>query len=505
MKPFATVLDAGTSTTNHTGSWRTERPRYVHRLPPCNNACPAGENIQEWLSLVEREQYEDAWREMVKNNPFPATMGRICYHPCEKACNRVTMDSAVGINSVERYIGDMALEKKWAFEKPKAQSGKKVLVVGAGPAGLSAAYQLALMGHKVTVTDTMEKAGGTMRYGIPQYRLPRDVLDGEIKRIEALGVVFDLGAKPAQLARLRDSKAYDAIFVATGTPLAKSVEIETSGNARVLDAIAVLKDMETAQKPKLGKRVVVFGGGNTAIDAARTARRLGSEDVTIVYRRTREKMPAHAAEIDEALDEGVKLKTLSVISKIDGETLTLETMALDDKGAPQPTGKKETLKADCVILAVGQETDAAPFEGLDGVAFQNGSLKVDPRMMTGTDGIFAGGDLVASQRTATTAIGQGRKAARSIDAWLKGAELAVATKNDIATPDRLNKWYYAEAKRAERTCVASERRVATFGEVQQGLSSDDALAEARRCLSCGNCFECDNCYSVCPDNAIKKL
>jgi NADPH-dependent glutamate synthase beta subunit-like oxidoreductase len=505
MKPFATVLDAGTSRANRTGSWRAERPIYVNRLPPCNGACPAGENVQKWLGLVEQEKYEDAWRALVKNNPFPATMGRICYHPCESACNRSIVDAPVGINDVERFLGDMALREKWAFVKTKTSSDKKVLVIGAGPAGLSAAYHLALLGHKVTIKEAMKKPGGMLRYGIPQYRLPRQILDAEIERILNLGIVVETETKEPALAGLVVAQAYDAVFLSMGASFAKKASFPSDAQAQVFDAIAVLRDIEGGTKPSFGKHVVVYGGGNTAIDTARTARRLGAEQVTIVYRRTREKMPAHAFEVDEALQEGIQIKFLATIEKAEGKKLTLQKMQLDEKGLPKPTGEKEEMNADCVILATGQEIDKTLFEGFEGIDVVADKIKVDERMMTGRAGIFAGGDAVSSERTATTALGHGKKAARGIDAWLRNAEHAAQIKNDPATADRLNTWYYAEAPRAERRAIELARRVTTFDETQMGLALPEALSEARRCLSCGNCFECGNCYGVCPDNAIKKL
>ncbi|HAX91224.1 MAG TPA: glutamate synthase [Rhodospirillaceae bacterium] len=505
MKPFATVLEVGSSLSNRTGSWRTERPVYVHRLPPCNNACPAGENIQEWLSLVEQEKYEDAWREIVKNNPFPAIMGRVCYHPCENACNRVVLESPVGINSVEQFLGDKAIKEGWAFDKPAKASGKKVLVIGSGPAGLSAAYQLARAGHKVTIKEMLDKTGGMLRFGIPQYRLPRDVLDAEIKRILDLGVELQLNTKESDLAATMEKGGFDAVFLSAGAHIAKLASFPTSDNARVLDAVSVLRDMEGKTKPSLGKRVVVYGGGNTALDVARTAKRLGAETVTIVYRRNREKMPAHAFEVDEALQENIVIKYLSTIKDYQKTTLTLETMALDEKGWPQPTGKTETMEADCVVLALGQDSDLSFLDKVSGLKIANGVLEVDAQMMSGHPGLFAGGDMVPSSRTATVGIGHGKKAARHIDLWLFKQEAPAEVKNEIAGSDRLNTWYYAEAQRTERKMTDGAKRAGTFDEVQSGLSQDEALSEARRCLSCGNCFECDNCYGVCPDNAIKKL
>lgn len=504
MKPFASVLDAGTSLSNHTGSWRTERPVYVHRMPPCNDACPAGENIQEWLSLAQEEKYEGAWREMVRNNPMPATMGRVCYHPCESACNRAAVDCAVGINSVEQFIGDMALREKWAFKGAAKKSGKKILVVGSGPAGLSAAYHLAMAGHQVTLREAQKKPGGMLRYGIPSYRLPRKVLDAEIARILDLGVKLETGKKVADLGGILDDKSFDAVFLSVGAHIAKLTEFPVGPRMRVLDAVTVLRDMEGRDKPKLGKRVVVYGGGNTAIDVARTAKRLGAKDVTIVYRRTREKMPAHDFEIEEALQEGINLKCLVTIKSYKDKIVGLSKMALDAKGFPQPTGKSEKIEADSIVLALGQDSDLGLLNGVAGVAVENGAVAVDDHMMTGRAGLFAGGDMVPSARTVTTGIGHGKKAARNIDAWLRG-EVYESAKPAPATADRLNKVYYDHVEPNKRALIDTGRRTKTFDEVQIGLSDIKALAEARRCLSCGNCFECDNCYGVCPDNAIRKL
>lgn len=504
MKPYATVVNAGTSNTNKTGSWRTERPQYVHRLPPCNKACPAGENIQEWLALTERGDNEGAWREIVKNNPFPAIMGRVCYHPCEGACNRVIVDNPVGINSVELFLGDMALTQKWALPKVGKATGKKILIVGAGPAGLSAAYQMALMGHKVVVREERKKAGGMLRWGIPAYRLPRKILDAEIKRILDLGVTLELGKKVADLKAAMEKESFDAVFLSTGAHLPKLTDIPCDPKAKILDAVAVLRDMEGTDKPKLGKRVVVYGGGNTAMDVARTAKRLGAKDVTIVYRRTREKMPAHSFEVDEALQEGVNIKFLVTIKSYKNKKIVLEKMALDSKGSPQPTGKKESMEADSIVLALGQDAELAYLESMGDMKAAGGFLPVDDRMMTTVTGVFAGGDMIPCDRTATTAIGHGKKAARHIDAWLRQAEYTNA-KPELASSDRLNKWYYEPAPRMEREQLDPIKRAKTFDEVQKGLTAADALTEAKRCLSCGNCFECDNCYGVCPDNAIRKL
>ncbi|HBM90772.1 MAG TPA: glutamate synthase [Rhodospirillaceae bacterium] len=505
MKPFATVLEAGTSLTNKTGSWRIERPSYVNRLPPCNKACPAGENIQEWLSLVEQEKYEDAWREIVKHNPMPAIMGRVCYHPCENACNRVVVDNPVGINSVEQFLGDMAIREGWYFAPAAKSSGKKVLVIGAGPAGLSAAHHLAQLGHKVTIKESQKKAGGMMRYGIPQYRLARKVLDAEIKRIVKQGVDLQLGTKVSDLNVLMKEESFEAVFLSVGAGKARTTPFPTEKDTRVFDAVSVLRDMEGKDKPDLGKRVAVYGGGNAALDVARTAKRLGAKDVTIIYRRNREKMPAHDFEVEEALEEKIEINFLSTIKSYQGKKITLEKMALDKSGFPQPTGKTERMEADCVVLALGQGVDAELFDGVDALKMEKGIIPVDEQMMTAQEGVFAGGDMVSSFRNVTISIGHGKKAARCMDAWLRGQKGASSKKHDLASSDRLNTWYYEKAPRRNRKLADPAQRTDSFDEVIKGLSQTDALSEARRCLSCGNCFECDNCYGVCPDNAIKKL
>ena len=503
--PFAIALDVGSSKANHTGSWRNVRPEYVDRLPPCNAACPAGEDIQGWLFHAESGDYENAWRALTANNPLPAIMGRVCYHPCEGACNRGQVDTAVGINSVERFLGDLAIAKGWQFTPPEVETGKRVLVVGAGPAGLSAAYHLRRAGHTVVLRDAGPMAGGMMRFGIPKYRLPRDVIDAEVARITAMGVTLELNSKVDDIEAAMTADRFDAAFLAVGAHIARRAYIPAAGAAKILDAVSLLRSMEGEAPPLLGRRVVVYGGGNTAIDVARTARRLGAEEAIIVYRRTREKMPAHDFELEEALEEGVSMKWLSTIKNIDGGKLQIEKMALDDKGFPQPTGEFEMLEADSLVLALGQDVDLSLLEEAPGIEIENGVVKVGANMMTGRPGVFAGGDMAPSERTVTVAVGHGKKAARHIDAWLRGAELQATPKHGLASFDRLNTWYYEDAPATVRPMLEAARRIDSFSEVQGGLDETNALYEARRCLSCGNCFECDNCYGVCPDNAVIKL
>ncbi|MCF8150825.1 MAG: NAD(P)-binding protein [Sulfuritalea sp.] len=503
-KPFAITLNPGSSLANHTGSWRTSRPVYLDRLPPCNNQCPAGEDIQGWLFHAESGNYEKAWQHLTRDNPFPAIMGRVCYHSCEDVCNRAKLDAPVGINSVERFLGDEAIKQGWKLAPAAAESGKHVLIVGAGPSGMSAAYHLRRLGHRVTVHDAGPFMGGMMRFGIPKYRLPREVLDAEMQRVVDLGVEVRLNSKVDNiLASMKDGK-FDAAFLAVGAHIGKRAMIPAGDAAKIVDAISVLRSMEGEDKPMLGRRVVVYGGGNTAIDVARTAKRMGAEPI-IVYRRTREKAPAHDFEIEEALQEGIMVKWLSTIKQAGESSITIEKMALDDKGFPQPTGEFETMDADSVVLALGQDVDLGLLNDVPGLEVSDGVVKVGPNMMTGHPGIFAGGDMVPAQRNVTVAIGHGKKAARHIDAWLKSAAYDAPPKHELALFERLNTWYYADAPKTVRPMLDIIRRQSTFDEVQGGLDETNALFEARRCLSCGNCFECDNCYGVCPDNAVIKL
>jgi NADPH-dependent glutamate synthase beta subunit-like oxidoreductase len=488
------------------GPVRQRRPVYVDLLPPCNTGCPAGENIQAWLAHAEVGHYELAWRQLIADNPLAAIHGRVCYHPCETACNRASLDSAVSIHAVERFLGDLAREREWAFDPPPAGSGKRVLVIGAGPSGLSAAYHLARLGHEVEVRDAGDLPGGMMRYGIPSYRLPRDVLDAELDRIAGLGVRFTTGHRVGDLAAERAEGRFDAVFTAVGAHLSKRVDIPAKDAGRIVDALSFLHSVARGEQPVIGRRVAVYGGGNTAMDAARVARRLGANDALIVYRRTREQMPAHEQEAQDAEREGVRINWLRTITAFDGPELTIEAMELDEHGFPQPTGRFEKLAADTVILALGQETDTAFLRQVPGVEFsRDGTVEVSASMMTGCPGVFAGGDMVPAERTVTVGVGHGKKAARHIDAWLRDTAPAAAAKHAPVTFDMLNLWYFGDAAPRQQAEAEPEQRVSGFGEVVGGLSEAEATYEARRCLSCGNCCECDGCLGACPEDAVIKL
>jgi len=506
MRPDMTSLPDLAHERPLAGPVRDQRPVYVDLLPPCNAGCPAGENIQAWLAHAETGRHEQAWRQLVADNPMPAIHGRVCYHPCESACNRASLDSAVSIHAVERFLGDLALDREWLFDRPPASTGKRVLVIGAGPSGLSAAYHLARLGHEVEIRDAGEQPGGMMRYGIPAYRLPRDVLDCEIARIAQLGVRMTRRHRVQDLDAERRDGGFDAAFVAVGAHLSKRVDIPAKDAGRIVDALSFLRSVASGERPVIGRRVAVYGGGNTAMDAARTARRLGANDALIVYRRTRAQMPAHEEEAQEAEREGVTINWLRTITAFEGPELTVEAMELDENGFPRPTGRFETLAADTVILALGQDTDTAFLRSVPGVEFaRDGTVQVSPTMMTGCPGVFAGGDMVPAERTVTVGVGHGKKAARNIDAWLRGGPQHRAAKHPPVTFEDLNLWYFGDAARRQQPEARPEQRVEGFGEVLGGLTERAAVYEAQRCLSCGNCCECDGCLGACPEDAVIKL
>ena len=488
-----------------TGALRSQIPQYIDYLPPCNNACPAGENIQAWLGLAQEGRYAEAWQKLVEENPLPAVHGRVCYHPCEDHCNRTFMDTPVSIHSIERFLGDKALEEGWEIEMNVPLSGKKVLIVGGGPSGISAAYHLRRAGHEVEIREAGPILGGMMHFGIPPYRLPRNILDTEIQRIVNLGIKVTLNHKVENLLAEKEAGAFDAVFVAVGAHLSKKVDIPSRDAGQILDALTFLKDTETGNAPKLGRKVAIYGGGNTAMDAARVAKRLGYEPL-IIYRRDREHMPAHSFEADEALAEGVKINWLRTIKEINEQEIKVEVMEVNAEGKPVGTGQFETLEADALILALGQDSDISFLQNISDISFdQDGRVVVGPDMMTGAKGVFAGGDMVPSERTVTVAVGHGKKAARHIDAFLRNTTYQKAPKHPVVGFERLHIWYKTFAPQSPQPQVPEEVRVQDFREVLGGLSEAAARFEAQRCLSCGNCFECDGCYGACPEDAVIKL
>lgn len=488
-----------------TGPVRTKFPIWTNTLPPCNHACPTGSNVQAWLSLAQEKNYQEAFQELIKNNPMPAIHGRVCYHPCETACNRGQVDQSVSIHAVERFLGDSALEQNWPVRNLSEPSGKRVLIIGGGPSGLAAAYHLKLAGHDVEIHESGPKAGGMMRFGIPAYRLPRQILDGEIKRIENMGIKLVVDHSVTDLMAEKEQGKFDAVFIAIGAHIGNAVAIPSDDSSKIVDAVTYLRGIELGEAPKLGQRVVVYGGGNTAMDAARTARRFGAE-VKVVYRRDRDHKPAHDFECVEAMEEGVEFHWLRTIDKVDGTTFTLEKMALNEDGRPQATGEFETIEADSLILALGQNIDTKLTEAIPGVEYKkDGTVIVNDQMMTGFTGLFAGGDMVPSERTVTTAVGHGKKAARHIDAYLRGLSYKKEEKSPKVGYDKLHLWYKTNADKSEQPSISLKQRSNSFDEVLGGLGEQVVYYEAQRCYSCGNCFECNGCFGACPQDAVIRL
>ena len=488
-----------------TDATRWQRAAYVDLLPPCNNACPAGLNIQAWLSLAQGGRYEEAWRKYMEDNPLPAIHGRACYHPCESACNRQFLDQPVAIHSLDRFLGDLAIEKGWTIAAG-APTGKRVLVVGAGPAGLSCAYHLRRLGHEVEIRDGSGEPGGMMRYGIPAYRLPRDGVGKEIARIEAMGVKILRNHRVTDVLAEKAQGGFDAVFLAIGTQIANHLNVPAMDGGKMIDAISLLEQVEKRRAPALGRVVGIVGGGNTAMDAARVAKRLGAQEAVLIFRFDKAHMEAHPYEAKEAFAEGVKIKWLSTVRQFGQDDVLVERMEMapDGKGAVG-TGQFEKLKADSLVLAVGQHSDVEFLKTVPGIRIGRGDvIEVDASLSTGHPGIFAGGDLIGGARTMTTAVGHGKKAARNIDAFLRGEIYVKPPKHPIVPFESLNLPVFLDAARQEAAEVPAAQRKG-FEEVAHGLTEPEARYEASRCLSCGNCFECDNCYAACPEQAIVKL
>ncbi|MEO1017416.1 MAG: NAD(P)-binding protein [Pseudomonadota bacterium] len=486
------------------GPVRWQHPSWVDHLPPCNQACPAGEDIQGWLAFARDGEFEAAWRKLVEDNPLPGAHGRACYHPCETHCNRKDLDEPVAIHVVERFLGDLAVENGWSVTAGP-DTGKRVLIVGAGPAGLSCAWHLRRLGHAVEIRDAMAEPGGMLHYGIPAYRLPRPELLEEIKRIEALGVTFVMNTRVDDVVGDMDAGAFDACFIAIGTHAGNHLDIPAVDGRQMVDAVTMLEQVEVGNAPRLGRVVAVVGGGNTAMDAARVAKRLGAEEAILVYRRDRAHMRADPYEADEAFLEGVKAKWLTNPVRFGNEGVTIERIELGDDGSLHPTGQLETLPVDAMVLALGQHAEVEFLRQTQGIEFgSNESVVVDNQLMTGHTGIFAGGDVIGGLMTMTAATGHGKKAARAINEWLKGGTYETAAKSPPIGFDGLNLPLFLDAGQSRPSELPVELRQG-FVEVVAGIDGRQASYEADRCLSCGNCFECDNCFAACPEQAITKL
>jgi NADPH-dependent glutamate synthase beta subunit-like oxidoreductase/Pyruvate/2-oxoacid:ferredoxin oxidoreductase delta subunit len=492
-----TTWTTGTTEAIKTGTWRAALPAYEKTPSPCRLACPVNGDIAHWMQQARMGDWHAAWTTLSENNPFPAVAGWVCHHPCESECNRAGYDGALAICALERHIGERALAEGWRYPKAPAGAGR-IAIVGGGPSGLSAAYQLRRRGYAVTLFEAQAALGGLLRYGIPPYRLPREVLDGEIDRILALGVDVRLGVSfdsEEQFARLRET--FDAVFLALGARAPKRLAQLDYAEPWVMDGAAYLALANAGQPPALGLRLAVIGGGSAAMDVARSARRAGHE-VTVLALEAEAEMPAQREEVLEAKDEGVVLLDRAMLRSAarGGARLRLDCIRANfDHGRVDVIpGTEFRLEADAVVTAIGQDPQLAPLPAL--VRADGALLWTDARGATSSEGVFAGGDAASLQRFVTEAIGMGKRAALGIDRWLQGETAGLAAAPHAAQrpvpPGAINTFYHPSAPR-----VAGGRKAAE--EIEQ------ALAEAGRCFSCGECTFCDNCFNYCPDMAVRRV
>ncbi|MGN6342228.1 MAG: NAD(P)-binding protein [Ginsengibacter sp.] len=499
-KPVDLTLHAG-----GTGPIRFQRPVYTDFMPPCNSACPAGENIQGWMAYAQAGNYFEAFQTLMEDNPFPAIMGRICVKPCETGCNRTHIDTTVNIHAVERYIGDKAIEQKWPVRFSAKPTGKRVLVIGAGPGGLSAAYHLARMGHAVEIFDEGSNPGGLLATGVPDYRLPKQILEAEIDRIVKMGINIRLNYKVQNLLAEKEAGKFDAVYLSIGAQLIKKESFQQDDTVYIRDAFSFFIEMKSNPSPFQGKKVVVYGGGKLALYLSRIIKRFGSE-VSVYFPGDKKMMPAYDYEMEDAMTEGVEVKLFRSISKVSNHQVTLEIIKVE-KNKAIGTSEFETIDADVLILANRQEVNSGFLRSVSGIVVnEDGTVSVDASRMTGHEGIFAGGDLLPGEnRSSTIAIGHGKKAAKYMNGYLSQQPFLKPDKHPTASYKKLHIWYKTDAPKKEQDKVAPAIAIQSFEEVISGLPEDEVRFEAQRCLSCGNCFECDGCFGACPEDAIIKL
>jgi NADPH-dependent glutamate synthase beta subunit-like oxidoreductase/Pyruvate/2-oxoacid:ferredoxin oxidoreductase delta subunit len=495
------------------------RPKYAEKTPPCISHCPIGTDVRGWITTIAQAESYDrtneqalrlAWQKITDFNPFPAICGRVCPYPCESACNRKDKDGAVAINALERFVGDFGITNGLKLVRLSAEErGEKIAIIGSGPAGLSCAYQLSRRGYPVTVFEAFDQPGGMLRYGIPKYRLPREILDAEINRIADLGAELKCGfvvGKDISLEQLRQD--YRAIFVGIGAHKGLKLGVPGDDAGNVFTGAEFLNRANSGEALQVGGKVAVIGGGDTAIDAARVCRRLGA-NVTILYRRTRDEMPAIAKEIDGALEEGVAFEFLVAPIEVFQENGTarglkcirMELGEPDSSGRPRPmpiAGSEFEIEASTIVAAVRQEPE---FDRITELRENPKWLNTDEWGATGKAGIYAGGDDLELVLVAT-AINQGRLAAQAIDAHLRSEGLA----KPVALPEatKVIADWHMEANRHERQRLPVEKRDMN-AEIEGGLEDGEVIEEALRCMSCGMCMDCESCWTYCTNNCFVRL
>jgi len=530
-------ISLGSMEWNRTGTWRYLRPRFDNKVSPCNEGCPAGQDIEGAMVLIGKGKVLEAWDLFKEESPFPGVCGRVCYHPCESSCNRGEFDEAVSINALERFMADTASNHGRRVTVRREKKKERVAIIGSGPAGMTCAYHLARMGYGVTVFEALPVLGGMLRVGIPEYRLPKKVLEAEIDQILELGVTTEINSRFGENLQHKDLKEYAAIFLAMGNHVSKKLGVPGESEDWAMSGVEFLRKVSLGKEVPTGKKVVIIGGGNTAIDAARTALRLGAKP-SILYRRTREEMPAFPAEVHEAEEEGIDISLLvsPVRLVVENGQKKLECVKNrlgppDEDGRRRPVevkGSNYFLEVDQVLTAIGEDADLAALPKKIGI--QDNIILTDERGATKQEGIFAGGDVIHQPHTVVHAIGSGKRAAIFIDCYLGKKKwegifdaIRIGERGSLSMrrylqdeKDRpplspktvlmkdLNLDYFEHKKRKKSTRLPMGKRQGTFEEVNLGFSGETALAEAQRCFNCGVCNLCDNCYIFCPDVAIRK-
>ena len=510
--PLGLVLDLHKVVPYKTGSWRTLMPVNIMQTPPCTHSCPAGNDIRGFLrALADNKDYEAAWHILTRTNPLPSTCGRVCPHPCEAGCNRRDFDDPLAINSAERAVGDFGLKNNLSHKKLVSERKEKIAVVGSGPAGLSCAFHLAKRGFHVKIFESAKEPGGMMRYGIPPYRLPNYILRKEIEKILDLGVELECNVKVGvNLALDQLNREYNAVFLGPGAQKGVAINLPGKSSDNVYTGVDFLKEVNSGKWMEIGKDVVVIGGGNTAMDCARVAKRLGA-NVSVVYRRTRVEMPAITAEIDEAMEERIlfryhtnPVKLIADEGRVVGLLcVQMELKEPDASGRARPVpiaGSESFIPADTVIMATGQAVD---YDGLDIQTVDNQWMYTNENLMTSMDGVFAGGDAVSGLETVSLAIGQGTRAASAIEDYIDGNRESTLAQPPVIFSKDLNTYYYEKQKRFEKEAESIHMRLKNFREVYPAIDPEAIIEEAGRCFSCGLCFNCGNCHMYCPDCAVK--
>jgi len=512
----------GTSLQFDTGSWRVQRPQHRHAAAPCHAACPAGEDAQDWLALVEQERFRDAWESLIEANPMPAITGRVCHHPCETACNRGSYDTAIAIHHVERFLGDMALAEDWSYPPVQvAENAPEVAVVGAGPAGCSAAWHLVRRGYRVRLFEALPEAGGLLRSAIPPYRLPAGVVEKELGRLLAQGIRFEPGQRLGRDFSLDELQAnFAAVLLAIGTQRGREWSVNGATPSDLHVGLSLLKEWMDVGAIPTWNSVAIVGAGNTAIDLARVLKLSGVPEVHIISHKAipgpgvppDDAMPAIRREIEQGLEEGVIIHEHRGVQRLilrGEQVIGVELVHMkklpDAEGHLQRVafeGTESVLHVDQVIPAIGQIVDP---EGVQSLLGQRSYFRVDEwGRFPDQPMLFTGGDARGDRGTVSEAIGDGRRVAIAIDHLLKHqAGEPPADNRDPIPVERLNLNYFEPAQRPEVPVLEVSKRPG-FAEIESALDTRQALGEGERCFSCGNCLACDNCWTLCPDVAVLK-